>query len=91
MLKLPPGTRWSPRSLFSTIVPRVKRRESYRLGNVGNGGHTGSPARWEEGGSLKGGKGKRSTGEVSVCQVGKVKYAEPEGSKICNSLNTKIE
>lgn len=54
VFKLPPGTGWSPRSLFTPVVPGVKRRGICRLGNVGNGGHVGSLARWEQGGSLQG-------------------------------------
>jgi len=34
---------------------------------------------------------ERSTEGVSVRQVGKGKLEEPESSKMCNSLNTKLE
>lgn len=42
VFKLPPGTRWSSMSLFTTADPGLKGMESCRLGNVRNGVHAGS-------------------------------------------------
>lgn len=47
VFKLPPGTKWSHISLFTTVDPGLKGREICRLGNVGNGVHTGSLMQWE--------------------------------------------